>query len=234
MISKQYKLKEVAYIYSGYPFKGSPPFHGDGEYALVSPGDIKSLQSMYILTDSLPRIEFQGTTTALAPGDILVSNRIKYMTAIMPPFHGTPVIAREFLTIIRAKKAVVIPEFLYMKMSQKRTAARIESLMSGKTTKFITAEKLREITLSVPSKKNQQDLVDTYILMEKLKIAYQKKFDYLDFAQEKMSLATIDSVFEREKPLMEDALLRAANLSAPIERITREMKRGLSSLGIKN
>jgi hypothetical protein len=246
---KKYKITEIAQVFSGYPFKGSPVFierneneevDSDSlelfdyeETRLVSHSDIKSEPTMYLKPKKLPCIKFDGLTTFLIAGDILISNRKNYMGKIIPNFSGDyKMIAREFLTIIRPKKFLVIPEFLYMKFFEVEIESYLLANMSGVKTKFIPKKSFENLSFNLPPLKEQKKLVDSYIDIERILIGLQKEKEALLIAKNILSYAYTGE-FKKKVGETETAILKAGNLDAPIERLKRKLKKSLYGLGIK-
>ena len=203
------------------------------EVRLISYNDIKNEPTMYIKPKNLPLIEFNGITTFLMAGDIIVSNRKNYIGKIIPNFSGDyKIIAREFLTIIRPKKYLVLPEFLYMKFFEAETKEYLLSNMSGKNTKFISKKTFGNLSFNLPTLKAQEKLVNAYTDIERLLIGLQRKKKALKFAQDILSYAYTDE-FKSKIEKTETALLKSDNLDAPMKRLTGKLKKSLSSLGLK-
>jgi restriction endonuclease S subunit len=244
---KKYKITEIAQIFSGYPFKGSPNFvnkTGIDDYdslnlfenevtRLISYNDIKSEPTIYIKPNNLPQIEFNGLTTFLITGDIIISNRKNYIGKVIPNFSlDYKIIAREFLTIIRPKKFLIIPEFLYMKFFEIEIKDYLLSNMSGDKTKFISKKTFENLSFNIPPMKEQKRLVDSYIDIEKILIGLQRKKDALIMTEKILSYGFTDEFKKRTKEV-EAALLKSDNLEAPIARLKTKLKKNLYSLGIK-
>jgi hypothetical protein len=224
-------LGEIATIVSGYPFKGSPKYSEGSDVYLATYNDIKSSKTMYLKPDNLMPIEFCGTTTMLVPGDVLLSNRLKYCLAIMPEFRKMNIIAREFLTIIRAHKKYALPEFIYMKLNESRAEALLLSRASGTKMKFLRVETLKNVQLRIPELETQSKIIEIYKNIEKLKIAYNLKLDNIIKVQNGLSTSYIES-FEAEKKELETALLAFQNLDPPIATLTSDVRKKLKGINV--
>jgi len=224
-------LGEIATIVSGYPFKGSPKYSADSDVYLATYKDVKFSKTMYLKIDDLKPIKFCGTTTMLVPGDVLLSNRLKYCLAIMPEFRETKIIAREFLTIIRAHKKYALPEFIYMKLNENRAEELLLSRASGTKMKFLRVETLKNVKLRIPEIETQSKIIEIYKNIEKLKIAYNLKLDNIIKVQNGLSTSFIEG-FELEKRELEKALLVFQNLDPPIATLTSAVRKKLKGVNL--
>lgn len=163
------KLKDVATVTSGHPFRGKiPEKSGSGVYA-VQMKDI-SVESG-ICWDSVIETELSGKKRPdwLLNGDVLFAARGSRNYAVLIDQVKGKVVSSPHFYILSVNEKTLLPEFLVWQLNQKPLQNYFDRAAQGSFTKSVKRSILEGAEITVPSLNTQKQIVGlhTTLLQEK-------------------------------------------------------------------
>jgi type I restriction enzyme S subunit len=156
---KSYKLRDLAGILHGHPFRTAIREVVDGNLLVVQARDVR--ENFYIDTTRLRRIALEDKNNfLLQKEDIIFSIRAFLRASVIDV--DQKIIASASVCIIRPKTSLIIPEYLALYMNSRRGQANIRRYSIGSAIKTILMRDLREIEILVPPMSEQKLIVDLY------------------------------------------------------------------------
>lgn len=157
------KLKQIAFINAGYPFRSKIPEVADSAVVAVQMKNV-SLQAGIQWAGCL-RTELTGKRAPgwLRPGDILIAARggHNYAVQVDAGFReaGVQAVAAPHFFVIRLKNPTVLPEYLAWFLNQHPCQRHFELNAEGTLTKSIRRSVLEETLIAVPPLAKQQAII---------------------------------------------------------------------------
>ena len=159
MGSVRIKLKDVAFVKAGHPFRGAitelPSHEGNG-YVI----QLKNIDNDGVVDWSqLTRTNITGRKIEfLKDGDVLfVARGSKIVSAAItePPVDA---VSSQHFFVISLKQDVLLPEFLAWQLNQETAQKYFQSTVEGSVQVSIKKNVLEDTVLTVPSLETQQSL----------------------------------------------------------------------------
>jgi len=157
------KLKQIATINAGYPFRGKIPEAAGSSVVAVQMKNV-SLTEGIRWSDCLPT-ELTGKREPdyLTPGDILVAARGSHNYAISVDQTlaslGKQAVAAPHFFIVRLKKKDILPEFIVWLLNQTPAQRYFEQNAEGTLTKSIRRSVLEDAPVVVPPFARQRAII---------------------------------------------------------------------------
>ena len=159
---KQYKLKEVADIYSGAtPFTKNKSFYEGGKISWITPKDLSGYDHKYIYSGQRNITEegFKSCATSILPqGTVLFSSRapIGYVA-----IAGTELCTNQGFKSFVCNAELLDNQYLYYYLIKNKD--KLEALGNGSTFKEISRKTLAEYQIELPSIDKQRESVKDLI-----------------------------------------------------------------------
>ncbi len=155
------KLKDIATILPGYPFRGSIKESDSGTFVVQS---FNINKSGYVLTKNLKKTELTGRRVPdfLKQGDlILTSKGTSFISSIVKVLPSNTVCSPFFFTIrIRDEyTGSVIPNFIHWQLNQCKAQHYFNTYSEGSHQKSIRREVLEQCSISLISLSEQRKFV---------------------------------------------------------------------------
>lgn len=172
------KLKQVASITAGYPFRGKLPEVADSPVVVVQMRDVS-------LTTSIDWAGCLGTELTgkrepdyLSSGDILVAARGSHNYAAhidqTLPASGKRAVAAPHFFVVRLTKPSILPAFLVWLLNQQPAQRYFEQNAEGTLAKSIRRSVLEDVPVVVPPIATQQAIIAmANTLREEQRVAQQ-------------------------------------------------------------
>lgn len=157
------KLKQVANISAGYPFRGKVnESSGSGVFA-VQMKDVSPVTGVNWATCIETTLEGKRQPDFLSHGDILFASRGSHNYAAIVDGQSEQdealAVASPHFYQIRCQRDVVLPEYLVWFLNQKPCQRYFEQNAEGTLTKSIRRNVLEEAPLAVPSLEKQRMII---------------------------------------------------------------------------
>ena len=158
------KLKQIADINAGYPFRGKIPEVAGSGVVAVQMKDITAQNEIHWASCVHTELTGKREPNYLQPGDILVAARGNHYYAVllheeMPQARSQAVAAPHFF-VIRLSSNDVIPGYLAWFLNQRPCQSYLEQNAEGTLTKSIRRSVLEDVTIAVPELAKQRTLID--------------------------------------------------------------------------
>lgn len=153
------QLREIAEIHTGYPFRGKVVPEEGGDVAVIQMRDIDP--AVGLRPDSCLHLRGQDgrfDKYLVRPGDLLLQSRGSRNPSV-PVDRAVRAIAALGLYVIRAKSAVVRPEYLAWYLAHPHVHLQLRSKARGTHIPFLPKSGLAEITIPVPTLDVQEKIV---------------------------------------------------------------------------
>ncbi|MVF12343.1 restriction endonuclease subunit S [Ketobacter sp. MCCC 1A13808] len=157
------KLKQVATINAGYPFRGKIPDVAGSAVVAVQMKDVSLTEG--IRWSSCLETELTGKREPdyLATGDILVAARGSHNYAVHVDeslaLTGKQAIAAPHFFVISLKKKDILPEFMVWLLNQTPAQRYFEQNAEGTLTKSIRRSALEDVPVVVPPLAKQRAII---------------------------------------------------------------------------
>lgn len=171
------RLRDIADIRSGYPFRGRVEHDPAGEIAVVSMRDI--VPGRPLLKDNLLRINQVDVDNVdrhlLQDGDVIFQSRghHNYAALVRGPIHGLAALG---LYRIRPDTELVLAEYLTWYLNEERFQRRLSNIAQGTHIPFVPRAELAMMPVPIPRLEEQKRVADLHRLRERQK-QLQKELD---------------------------------------------------------
>ena len=158
------KLKEIADIKAGYPFRGKIPEVAGSGVVAVQMKDITAQNEIHWASCIHTELTGKREPSYLHPGDILVAARGNHHYAVlfhdeMPQARIQAVAAPHFF-VIRLRFNDVLPGYLAWFLNQRPCQSYLEQNAEGTLTKSIRRSVLENVTVALPELPKQCAIID--------------------------------------------------------------------------
>jgi hypothetical protein len=157
------KLKQVATIEAGYPFRGKIPDVQSAEVVVVQMKDVSVLGGVDWSVCARTNLTGKREPAWLQSGDILVAARGSQNYAVLidsaVPQQKIRAVAAPHFFVLSVKNNVVLPEYLVWFLNQQPCQRYFEQNAEGSLTKSIRRGVLEEVPIAVPPLAKQQLIV---------------------------------------------------------------------------
>ena len=180
------ELGAVAWVGSGYPFRGKVESDPDGTLVVLQQKDISVLaaigseQPAEVVPDGVARINATATYQRhrLRPDDVLLQMRGGQFLAVV--FAGNhPAIAAQGVAVIRPAP-VLLPQFLCWFLGHPKTTGKLRSLAGGTHIPFLSKKALTAYAIPVPPLDLQQRVVEAHTIRCRHREAMQRLIELND------------------------------------------------------
>ncbi len=172
------KLKQIATITAGYPFRGKIPEVADSNVVAVQMKDV-SLQEGILWTNCLTtRLTGKRKPGWLQPGDILVTARGSHYHAVAvdenPLRADVRAVAAPHFFIVSIQRKAVLPQYLAWFLNQSPCQRYLQQNAEGTLTKSIRRGVLEDTPVAVPPLDKQQAIIHlAYAIKQERQIVAQ-------------------------------------------------------------
>jgi len=178
------KLKQIATIHMGYPFRARLERVEGGNIAVVQMKDIDE-DNRLDASDLVPvNLENVKDIHLVRRGDLIFRSRGRVNTATLIDKDLGKVITAAPLLRIRAKKDRALPEYLAWYINQPKAQAYIASRAAGTISRMINTKSVGEMEIELPPIERQKHIADIGQLadMEQklLRRLAEKRKSYID------------------------------------------------------
>ena len=158
------KLKQIADITAGYPFRGKIPEVAGSGVVAVQMKDITAQNEIHWASCIHTELTGKRDPNYLQPGDILVAARGNHYYAVLlhdeMPQARIQAIAAPHFFVIRLGSNDVLPGYLAWFLNQRPCQSYLEQNAEGTLTKSIRRSVLEDVTIAVPELAKQRILID--------------------------------------------------------------------------
>lgn len=173
------KLKQIATINAGYPFRGKIPEEPGSDVMAVQMKDVFLTEGIRWSSCTETELTGKRQPDCLTQGDILVAARGSHNYAVLVDDSlastGKQAVAAPHFFVISLKKKGVLPEFISWLLNQAPAQRYFEQNAEGTLTKSIRRSVLEDTPVLVPPLAKQQAIVamantlrEEHKLMQKL------------------------------------------------------------------
>ncbi|MYH69825.1 MAG: restriction endonuclease subunit S [Gammaproteobacteria bacterium] len=158
------KLRQIADINAGYPFRGKIPVVPGSGVVAVQMKDITTQKE--ILWENCTHTELTAKREPyyLQPGDILVAARGNHYYAVIIRDEilqaGFQTVAAPHFFMIRVRSNNIIPEYLAWFLNQRACQGYLEQNAEGTLTKSIRRSVLEDVTVVMPDLAKQRSIIN--------------------------------------------------------------------------
>jgi restriction endonuclease S subunit len=157
------------------------------EYFAVSISNLNETRGLYLNTDNAKKVYADANLETLKAGDVLITNRNKISVAVVSDDAKTPLIARDFLTVLRINKYFkkdLLPEFLAVHFLRSNVQHKIlRSSATISRSLVIPVAEILDSSLHIPNISKQRKKINCYNTLEELKQQYAHKIELLNTIQ---------------------------------------------------
>lgn len=155
------KLKQIAHIAVGYPFRGKIPEVTGTHVLAVQMKDISASEGINWSTCVETETQGKREPDWLSTGSILFVARgsNNYSVLIDSSVEGKRAVAAPHLYIITPKKKALLPEYLAWYLNQEPCLRYFQRESEGTLTKSIRRAALEETPIAVPNLEKQKSIV---------------------------------------------------------------------------
>ncbi len=157
------KLKQIATINAGYPFRGKIPEVTDAYVAVVQMKDVSLTEGIRWSGCITTELTSKREPDYLTAGDILVAARgshnyvVQVDQALVSP--GKQAVAAPHFFVVSLKKKDILPEFMVWLLNQEPAQRYFEQNAEGTLTKSIRRSVLEEAPVVVPPLVKQRAII---------------------------------------------------------------------------
>lgn len=157
------KIKQIATINAGYPFRGKIPEVAGSSVLVVQMKDISIAEG--VLWSGCLETELTGKRAPdyLVAGDILIVARGNhyYATQVDQKLTttGKKAVAAPHFFVVRLKRQDILPEFITWMLNQAPAQRHLEQNAEGTLTKSIRRNVLEDVSIVIPSLAKQQIII---------------------------------------------------------------------------
>jgi restriction endonuclease S subunit len=194
--AKLIKLREIASIRIGYPFRGSLERDPEGTVGVVQMKDINKYNKLDLSELYKVQIEDLNEQHWLRRGDILFRSKGVSNTAALVEQDLKQVVASSHLTVIRINSRSVDPGYVVWYINHPYGQSQIKRFSQGTSLQMVTNSELGEVKIDLPSLKEQKLIAEVAALscreqqiMEELT---QKRKIYIDAVLMRQARAKVE------------------------------------------
>ena len=158
LIVKNYKLKEISEIITGYTFRSAISNFDDGNYKVIQAKDISNDLEINCLNLTKIKLEKFNTNALIRKNDILLTSRGRYQSTVIN--SSEPIIASSSVFIIRLKNQEIDPFYLAIFLNSFLAQTQLEKLTSGNYIKSIPKFNLENLIIQIPTLSVQTKIVN--------------------------------------------------------------------------
>ena len=159
------KLKEIAYISTGYSFRTKIQHNSEGDTKVIQMSDVDKHRG--ILAEKLQWIDDfdpRSERYFLDAGDvIMVSKGYNINAFVVPRGLGKVVTVNSFL-VMKPKFSQILPEYLAWFLNSKRTQHFFKAMAAGTNVPNLSIQALETLDVSLPSMEKQHMIAELDIL----------------------------------------------------------------------
>ena len=149
-------LKEICEINLGYSFRGVIPFDPKGNYCVI--------QAKNILNDDLSELdkvslEMLNERVVLKEGDVLLTNRCRFVAKTYFPEKKGACIAASSVFILRTRDNSCSPEYLTAYINSSEGQKQIAKFIETMTIPSLIKENIENLVIPMLPIKNQAEIV---------------------------------------------------------------------------
>ena len=163
------KLKDVATVTAGHPFRGKIPEKSGSEVYAVQMKDVSVENG--ICWDSVIETELGGKKRPdwLLNGDVLFAARGSRNYAVLIDQVTGKVVSSPHFYILRVNEKTLLPEFLVWQLNQKLLQNYFDRAAEGSVTKSVRRSILESAAITIPPLDKQKQILGLYktLLKEK-------------------------------------------------------------------
>ncbi|MCQ0169083.1 restriction endonuclease subunit S [Pseudomonas sp. S12(2018)] len=157
------KLRQVASITAGYPFRGKLPEVAGSSVVVVQMRDISLTEGIHWRDCLGTELTGKREPDYLTPGDILVAARGSHNYAVHVdqalPASGKQAVAAPHFFVVRLTKKEILPAFMVWLLNQQPAQRYFEQNAEGTLAKSIRRSVLEEVPVVVPPLAKQQTII---------------------------------------------------------------------------
>ncbi|MDR1447641.1 MAG: restriction endonuclease subunit S [Candidatus Ancillula sp.] len=184
------RLKNCIDIIAGYPSGKFSDEPDECAYSVVSASNLMD-NNLYIMTNELNKVYSTYSLKELEPSDILLTNRNRILSAVVPKQEFHKLIAKDFISIIRITKYFkddILPEYLAIQLrSDKIRREMLKNSTTSVRSIVIPNSAVLNIEIDFPNIKKQQEIVICYNKINRIKQNYAHKIELLTGLQKGIS-----------------------------------------------
>ena len=158
------KLKQIASINAGYPFRGKIPEVAASGVVAVQMKNITAQNEIHWASCIHTKLSGKREPNYLQAGDILVAARGNHYYAVLiheEMFQARiQAVAAPHFFVIRLRSDNVLPGYLTWFLNQRPCQSYLEQNAEGTLTKSIRRSVLEDVTIAVPELSKQRTLID--------------------------------------------------------------------------
>lgn len=153
------KLKQIATINAGYPFRGKISETADSQVVAVQMKDVSITEGIHWPGCISTTLNGKREPDWLQPGDILVAARGSRNYAVQVDDNGLRAVAAPHFFVVRLKRNDVLPDYLAWLLNQSPCQRYFDKNAEGTLTKSIRRSVLEETLVAVPPLAKQHSIV---------------------------------------------------------------------------
>ncbi|MCO6427668.1 restriction endonuclease subunit S [Nitrosomonas communis] len=172
------KLKQIATINAGYPFRGRIPEVTGSDIVAVQMKDVSPQQGIRWANCLTTRLTGKRAPGWLQPGDILVAARGSHNYAVLVDESlfqtSMQAVAAPHFFVVSIKRKAVLPPYLAWFLNQSPCQRYFEQNAEGTFTKSIRRSVLEDAPIAVPPLTKQQAIINlAYAIRQERQIMAQ-------------------------------------------------------------
>ena len=158
------KLKELADIKSGYPFRYKLQNDKSGNVNVIQLRNIDAFGK--IDYNNIGKINFKVTNNKifLNKGDVLFKAKSNKKTAVYLDQNINNLLATSHFFILTVQNPIILPEYLTWFLNQKIAQRYFESCSGGSFIPIVNKSNLEHLKIYIPSKDIQQKIINIHNL----------------------------------------------------------------------
>lgn len=161
---KKIKLKNLAEIKSGFPFRSKIENDESGNVRVIQLRDVDECGKIdYINVDKIT-FEKINKKSFLRKGDVLFKAKSNNKTAAYVEQDVDGLLATSHFFILKVRNSLILSEYLAWFLNQKIAQRQFEMLASGSSIPIINKNHLQELKVIVPDKELQEKIVTIHNL----------------------------------------------------------------------
>jgi restriction endonuclease S subunit len=192
------KLHQLAYLLSGFQFRGRVEPDPRGDVAVIQVKDIVAGQPLRLEELTRVKIEKEIENYSVTKGDILFLSRGQRLNATLidQPLHRT--IAPGYFFIVRPDPSAIVPAYLAWFINQEPAQNQLKPSHAGTHMPMVPMSAFRELRIDVPPLSTQQTIVRLSELAEQEHRLVAELQDVRDTLLQHICLRAARSAGERE------------------------------------
>ena len=171
----QSRLSSIGEIILGHTFRWAIDIVPDGNYQVLQAKNLKKGGALDMTDLATIFLEKTRTQAFVQTGDVLLSNRGIFRSAVYEGDHRN-LIAASSLYIIRIRNTQkVLPHYLAVYLNSSIGQSALESMNLGTLIKSLTKRSLIELSVPLPPIATQQTIIDIHRNYETRAALYERK-----------------------------------------------------------